>query len=524
VTTPPQQDPDQQIADLPGKLPFVIAQLLGGAGGAGIAGAPAAASPAMDRYFREVLGFMVRDPSAPGALDVDAFVSALDRHYKEVTVEGTTEYQFTPYGGALPTERATLMITGAQASLYSRAAQAETAIQSMLDALFPLSEIADKEQAAASNAILASLVHQLVQELGAEGGPSALLIDAYFADLLDASVGDAPPDDPDTVTGAIGDLRDRYYLTRDRINVPAEEENYTKYLSVFDYLVSLYASWRVQRPFFTGETGQPYFGTLLVYLRRGLEVVVENGAELILRLDMADIGSAERKNLRVKKGPPANTWLYLQATLDSIREYASETAPNLIETAGRDGAISTYSTLWNMADDVEAFVGQPAGFPALYSDPLIQAAAASLATSLDEVVELVAELGPRQSLLEIMPRRQPSPAETRPPEQPRTPTPPSATRPIDVNVNVVPARSERLIMLLDRGQRGDQLILVRSGEDPADPATERVVGKPGLRRGTQTQFDFDLSPLTIEGESQDFDVHLERGDVTQQIDQIEIQS
>ena len=197
--------------------------------------------------------------SKPGALDVEAFVSALDRRFTEVDIEGTTEYRFTPYGGALPTECADLMITGApQASLYTRAVQAEAAISAMLDSLYPLSEIADKEQASASKAILASIIRQLVTELGAEGGPSAILVDAFFAQLLDVkNIGDAPPQDPDVVEGAIGDLRERFYLTRDRINLPAEEENYTKYLSIFDYLVSLYASWRVQRPFFTGQTGEP---------------------------------------------------------------------------------------------------------------------------------------------------------------------------------------------------------------------------------------------------------------------------
>jgi hypothetical protein len=523
VTNGTQHDPDQEIADLPLRLPFVITQQIGGAGG--VAGPPAAASPAMDRYFREVLGYTARDPSAPGTVDVEAFVSALDRHFTEVELEGTTEYRFTPYGGALPTERAGLMITGAQASLYTRAIQAETAIQSMLDSLYPLSEIADKEQAAASRAILSSIVHQLITELGAEGGPSAILVDAFFAQLLDLSIGDAPPDDPDVVEGAIGDLRERFYLTRDRINLPAEEENYTKYLSIFDYLVSLYASWRVQRPFFTGETGEPYFGTLLVYLRRALQVVVENTDELILRLDFADIGTSERQNLRVKVGPPENTWLYLQATLDWIREYANETAPALIEAAGRDGAISTYATLWRMADAVESFVGQPPGFPALYSDPLVQAAVASLASSLDDAVQLVADIGPPQSVLEIMPRREGRPADRMPPEQPRAPTPPRQ-EPIDVNVNVnvVPAKSEKLIMQVEGAETGDRLFLVKSGEDPADPATERVVAKGGRKHGNLTPFAFDLSPLTIEGDSQAFDVYLERGSRVFKIAQIEIQN
>jgi hypothetical protein len=509
---------DQVIADLPGRLPFIITQQLGGPSAAGAVQAPAA--PAMDKYFREVLGWMPR--VEPREEDVQAFVNALSRHFSVVTVEGVDKWVYTPYGGAVPSERADLSITGAQASLYSRAASAEGEIQELLDSLYPLSEIADKEQAEAVKAILSLLVKQLREALGAEGGPSALLVDGFWAQLLDVGIDDPPPDDPETVEGVIGDLRERFYLTRDRINLPAEEENYTNYLSIFDYLVSLYVSWRIQRPFFTGEVGQPYFGTLLVYLRRALQVITENVDELVQRLDIADIGQAERQNMRVRLDPPQNTWLYLQATLDWIREYASETAPQLIETAGRDGAISTYPTLWNMAEAVEAFVGQPPGFPALYSDPLVQAAAASLATSLDDAVNLVAEIGPPQSVLEIMPRPEQAPSKGLPPEQPRQPTPPKEGPEVEVNLTFLPARSEKLVIQVDGAQKGDRLFLAGADEDPEDPETDTFDGKAGLKRGNAIPFEFDLGQIPIEGDSEVFSVYLSRGDVTQKIDEVQI--
>ena len=215
--------------------------------------------------------------------------------------------------------------------------------------------------------------------------------------------------------------------------------------------------------------------------------------------------------------------MYLQATLDWVRDYTNETAPTLIETAGRDGAISTYATLWRMAGAVESFVGQPPGFPALYGDPLVQAAVASLATSLDDAVELVAEIGPPQSVLQIMPRRGQSPATRLPPDQPRTPTPPPVPEPITVNVFVVPARGESFSMQIEGAQTGDKSSSSR-GRVLADPATKRAVAKAGRKRANRTPFEFDLSPVTIEGDVQTFDVYLERGSAAYLIDQIDIRN
>jgi hypothetical protein len=461
---------------------FIVTQQLGGAPTAAAATGPA--QPIIDRQLRDILGWQPKDDDPGG------FSTALARSFQAVVVEGVEHWEYAPYGSAIPAERADSAITGAQGSIYNRALVAQKEMQALLAALFPLSPIADLEQAEASRRIIASLIDQIVSELGAEGGPTALLVDGLWAQILGVSPGQDPPTDPDSLDedSAIGAVATRFYLSRQLVNLPGEEENYTKFLSLFDYLASLYTSWKIQRPFFTGTSGQdPYFGTQLVFINRALQIVVENIDELIGWLDGSDIGQAERQNMCVDL--PDGTSIYFQGTLDWIRNYCGEQAPALIDTAGRDGAISTYVPLYTMGEVIENFKGAPPEFPSLYGDsPLIQASVKSLISSLKSAAERVGRLGPPQAILDVMPLdRLQSPATTRPLD-----VGPTATTPPVLYV-IQPTRGNAAVIEVQDVVPGDEFWLIPGDADTDDLPANGVQGSLGQPVANWTPVRFELT-------------------------------
>src|SRR5262252_9528572 len=130
----------------------------------------------VDGALREVLGWR------PRATDAQGFVAALNQSFSVKEVEGHVEWSWTPRTYAIAAEMGA--VTGAQASIYSRARAMLDQSLPLLNGISPLRPDFDLEDSEAIRAIVRSSLTELVGELGREGGPRISRVDELFSLLL----------------------------------------------------------------------------------------------------------------------------------------------------------------------------------------------------------------------------------------------------------------------------------------------------------------------------------------------------
>jgi hypothetical protein len=414
----PPTPPEQEIeAGEPTRWDVELVEQLGGAR---VSTAPSGAqpdvTPVVEQTVRDVLGYV------PRTTDPQGFVAALTRSYQITEIEGVEQLTWTPRGYAIQADLGE--VTGAQASIYTRAQEALSAVRPLVEGITPLVVDVDPEAAEASRRIVLYSFSQIVNELGSEGGPSVRFIDDLWIALLGNRAKpinppgppQGPPTSPDQVQGQLGDFRERFALFRRYVNLVEEEQNYTNFVILVDYISSLYQSWYYQRSFFLSAAGTepPFFGTQLVLLSRALDVVNETTGDVNDALDAVMIGKAERQLLHVDVG---GSPMFLDGLLEWISRFAQNDAPTLIQEAGRNGAISLQPALNTMAEATAAFVpprrqkafeAQLPGFPPLYNTPLVAAALSSLYRGLEKARGLVGDLGVPQAVYRGVDVREPS--------------------------------------------------------------------------------------------------------------------
>ncbi len=238
--------------------------------------------------------------------DAKGFVAALNQSFALRQIEGHTEFTWTPRSYAA-VQTGLGALTGAQASIFTRAQVARDQALPLLDGLYPLRSDADDQDVAAIRAIVRSGWTELVNELGIEGGPRVLRVDDLFRQLT-GSLGSVINPDPEQVGGQLGQLASLFGLSRSRVNTIDEEQNLTNFLIVADYTLGLLQSWLTQRRFFTrGSGSEPFLGTQLVLVERSLAVVAESVQEVYRAMDSVFLGREERQvvELRSSKESPA---------------------------------------------------------------------------------------------------------------------------------------------------------------------------------------------------------------------------
>ena len=318
---PPFGDVTESAVDL-SAYPVMVEQV-GPSGPAGIAVTPTGApqAPGFDATvasaLRDVLGWN------PRANDAKGFVGALTQSFDLKDVEGHVEATWKPRSYAVASDLSG-GISGAQASLYSRAKWAIQQAQPLLTGLYSLSVEADPQDVEALRSSIAVQLEKLVDAFGAPGGPVFAVVELRFEALLghqrvdrvEAGVpevvkGKAVPvedlrvggPDPDQVGGLLGSLRDVLGLSTraDLVNTVDEEQNLTNFRILADYVVGLRQSWVDNRRFFTRQRGgaKPFFGTQLVLLSRQLSVIAESVNELRRALDSVFVGPLERAALEI---------------------------------------------------------------------------------------------------------------------------------------------------------------------------------------------------------------------------------
>jgi hypothetical protein len=363
----------------------VLTQETGSTGGSPAAGSSGAGTRSLgaivENTLRDVLGWRPKKDDSKG------FVAALTQSFVGHEVEGRTEYTYTPRTYAVQVQADMGAVTGAQASIYARAKAALDQSTILLDRLFPLDPAADPQNTDADRAITRSDLTELVNELGIEGGPRVLRVDSLFDHLRGADT----TFDPEQVQGQLRQLRDDFGLTRDRVTTIEEEQNLTDFITLVDYVNSLFLSWKSQRAFFDRSgTTVPFLGTQLVLVSRELSVVSESVQDAYYALDSVFIGASERQTipLTFTDGRPP---IFVGELLAWADRFATEEGPRLIQDAGKFGVRAFFPTIDTLRLLVRGALvppQDPFGVPAGYRTARVQRALQELAGHLDDVAAL----------------------------------------------------------------------------------------------------------------------------------------
>jgi hypothetical protein len=361
-------------------------------------GAPSSAD--LGQTVQEALRSVLNWRSAGFNGDAKGFVAALNQSFTLTQTQGHTEFTWTPRSYAA-VQSGLGALTGAQASIYTRAKVALDQALPLLEGLYPLNPAADPQNVTAIRAIARSGLTELVNELGIEGGPRVLRTDDLFRQLsgYDNNAKLFDPD-PEHVKGQLDQLATTFGLRRSQVNTIDEEQNLTNFLIVVDYVLSLQQSWLTQRSFFTRTRGsapgsfEPFLGTQLVLVERSLAVIAESVREVYMAMDSVFLGREERQVVELRF--PNEPSLFVAELLGWIDQVASNEGPQLIKDGGKQGVISFQSTIDKLAGLANRALlkNQPADapLPPGYRTARVQNALGELARHLQEASQLVGQI------------------------------------------------------------------------------------------------------------------------------------
>jgi hypothetical protein len=365
---------------------------------------PTSLGQTVTQAVSDVLGWKIKPDDPKG------FVGALTASFTCDDVEGHTRCIWTPRTYAVQTDLSG-GITGAQASLYSRAQDALNQSLPLLDGLYPLDPEADPENIAALKGVARSQLTELVNELGLAGGPRVSRVNQYFQLLLqDPGTAFPPPPpfvtDPDQIKGTLGSLRDELglnFTTQDFVNTVQDEQDLSNFRILSDYVTSLAQSWINNLRFFGLNTATPFFGTQLVLLSRQLSVVAESVDEVRFTLDSVFIGPAERQTLALQFDP-SDQPLFAEDLFNWIQSFTTEEGPRLIQDGGKFGVHFSFLPIAQQLQHLVKSVQDPnprnRGLPPGFHTFRVQRSLKQLGDELDELVALA---GPITHVIEEEP-------------------------------------------------------------------------------------------------------------------------
>ena len=294
--------------------------------------------------LREVLGWRYRDQDSKG------FLAALKKSFLLKDVEGRVEWEWKPQSYTLQADLGE--ITGAQASIHKQASVVLEQVLPLLDGLEPLRADVDHGDAEAMRAIIRTELRELTNELAMSGGPRVQRVDLFFHELL------GPDDgrhrgrernrDAEQVGGQLQRVRERFGLERVRVNTIVEEQNFTNFLILVDYINGLHASWLNNRRYFDRSgRAEPFLGTQLVLLSQSLDVILEQVRETYAAMDSVFFGAAERQTTRLDIDEAPITVAELLSWVESFAAYEGR---QLLTESGKDGVVLFRQTLDRLAE------------------------------------------------------------------------------------------------------------------------------------------------------------------------------
>jgi hypothetical protein len=327
---------------------------VGGGGGGSAQGLGLTASLAIG----DVLGWKISSSDPKG------FLGALTQSFSLTEVEGRVESKWNQKTYTVQTDLAG-GITGAQASLYTRAKVAQDNCLPLLDGLYALDPSADPEYVTALRTMAKSQITEIVKQFGVVP-PSILRVNTYFRILLKAkSFNFKSPNiqaDPDLVGGTLGDIRDIYGIWFQKggkdnrfSNSVDDEQNITNFRVISDYMTSLLQSWLSNGQYFmlSTESMPAFLGTQLILISRQLNVIAETVNEVRFALDSVFVGPNERQTLLLVFADGADLpAMYLEDVLNEIESSVTDELPRLIKDGGRiainNNLLPVVQTLMNM--------------------------------------------------------------------------------------------------------------------------------------------------------------------------------
>jgi hypothetical protein len=345
----------------------------------------------------------------PNPTDAKGFVGALTQSFSLTEVEGHVESKWNARSYTVQTDLAGT-ISGAQASLFTRAKVAQDNCLPLLDGLYALNPTADPEYVTALRDMAKSQIVEIVKQFGVVP-PSILRVNTYFKILLGDQrlrFGDEPrvETDPDKIGGTLGNIRDIYGIFfqqkgRDNPfnNSVDDESDITNFRVVSDYMTGLLQSWLSNGRYFllNVERLPAFLGTQLVLISRQLGVIAETVNEVRFALDSVFIGPNERQTLLLvfddRFELPA---MFLEDVLMEIESSVTDELPRLIKDGGRlainNNLLPVVQTLMNMvqaAHDPQNMDAVPDG----YSTARVRHALDDLSDQLTQLFTLGTQVG-----------------------------------------------------------------------------------------------------------------------------------
>lgn len=361
--------------------PVLTTEVSGGGGGPGpSARAGSTVAHQVDAAVREVLGRL------PKYTDATAFTAALSSTFALQEVGGHTVVTWRPRGFTGQAELGGA-VSGAQASLYGRARDALSAALPVLAGLTPLRPDADTEEMDAARAVVESQFRAVVDELGTPGGPRRNRVDGLFEILLNQPVRGI--DGTPVAGGMIGYLGNVFGLEAGQVNTIDEEQVFSGFLLLRDYVVQLRSSWTQ----FDTVFRQRDLGTQLVLLSNSLQVVAESVDEVEAALDSVFVGVAERGVASFAIGGGRS--MLVCELLSWVSTFAASEAPELVQQGGRRamGAVeSTANELVALIEHLESAIAARTGLPIGMSHPRVRHPLEELRTYLRQVVQIAADI------------------------------------------------------------------------------------------------------------------------------------
>ena len=135
--------------------------------------------------------------------------------------------------------RSATSVSGRQASIFTRARQAVDQALPLLNALTPLKPDASDDVEAIKTIVRKQML-ALVEELGRPGGPRVPRVGQLFRLLAGPNIGDRANVHTDSIGGTLGTLRDQFGFT---CLVEEDEQNFTNFRILADYIISLAQTW-----------------------------------------------------------------------------------------------------------------------------------------------------------------------------------------------------------------------------------------------------------------------------------------
>lgn len=367
------------------------------------------------RAVSDVLGWKTN----PG--DPKGFIGALTQSFSLTEVEGHVQSTWNQRSYTVQTDLAG-GITGAQASLYTRAKDAQDTCLPLLDGLYPLDPEADPEYVRALREMAKSQIMEIVKQF-AVVPPSILRVDTYFNILLGVPLADetANPDpsvlsNPDWITGTLGSLRDTYgiwfqkkskktglFENNPYSNSVEDEQNITNFRVISDYMTSLLLTWRANKQYFfltspAGTVLPAFLGTQLILMSRQFNVIAETVNEVRFTLDSVFIGPNERQQLLIEFPATTNIpAMYLEDILREIEDFVTDEGPRLIRDGGRIAVYNNLSpvldqSLIPMISNAKNPV-HPNSIPDGYRTPRVTNSLEDLLDQLTRLSKLAAQVG-----------------------------------------------------------------------------------------------------------------------------------